>query len=300
MAKKTGKDLLEAAERIDYDGILACLEDGVPGSYVEPKSYVKVFERSSPVARILASVNKPEFSSNNAAACIKLLHEHGADLNYRDNGGFPLDYVEGIYTDDFDERRSVQRNMYNAVAYVLTHGGRQTRKEISVSDVLAYQGVMGNPEFHRLTVIGETYRQAQELGVEFDVDNAGPKEYDKIDRLLKIHERESDLRNGNGFDAKHFVMTRGAENEDGKLYSTSKDEVWYFRSLSEIEKVKAYLDKMNKIVARDEKNILDELKKLEAEKAALLGTEKPKTPVRSRLKKGEASGGTTAKPNKQK
>ena len=155
MTRKTGKDLMKAAQNADYKAIKACLDDGVPANYIEKGAF-----NEDPITLLLGTAGFHEGGSDTQTMkCIKLLFEHGADLNHvggGDGGGYtPMD------APDITEPNN-PLDLFNAVKFVLTHGGKNRRNRDYVMRDFESYGIMSKEQFEQFEKEGETFLTPEE------------------------------------------------------------------------------------------------------------------------------------------
>ena len=162
MVRKSIEDLFDAAITLDYDGLLACLNDDI-----DPDSGKE--DRYSSAIWILRAACKANLADKDAVKCIRLVHEHGADLNYTWNDGYKV--LDAIEVGEVEE--GSERNVHGVVKYILTHGGHNGRDRDSlICELSKHNSIMTKEEFERFEQIGDTYLKAKEEGIELNVDDA--------------------------------------------------------------------------------------------------------------------------------
>jgi len=199
MAKKTGNDLLHAAQQGDYHAIQQCLTDGVPADYVLRDGY----GTCNALTLLLQNVGKHRnCSDTQTMECIKLLYEHGVNLNYSDTrfGSSDREIVSWTYFPVDRSSSSIpinQKDVYNAVKFVLTHGGQTCGthpRDVLLKRILEERGIMTQAEFRRFEEIGVAYMNAKEQGIVLDVDDI--QAVTRFEKEYKIKKRKAWLQNG--------------------------------------------------------------------------------------------------------
>lgn len=192
MTKKTGKDLMEAARNADYKAIKACLEDGVPANYIEKGAF-----NEDPITLLLGTAGFHKGGTGTQTMeCIKLLFENGADLNHvggGDGSGYtPMDAPDITKPDN-------PLDLFNAVKFVLTHGGKNRRNRDYVMRDFESYGIMSKEQFEQFEKEGDEYVK-QKLADAYNADIEANKKREEEILMRKVIQRAPTEKEEEEFD----------------------------------------------------------------------------------------------------
>ncbi len=259
--KKTGKDLLKAAQNADYDGIIACLNDGVSVNYTK-REFGRLrsgcYEEINALAELM--YNAGLFPGDQTVKCIEVLLKNGANINQSlEDLAQPMDFMHPYKTKNPED-------LYHVARFVLTHGGCTGRYDNydDLKERLEEYAHMPKEEFEFFREIGRAYLWAIKEGIDFNLE-------EPLTALIKMRREEKIKKDNDLRKAKRSEFLYGQEYDDVENFSLlaikrAKDRGNFDLKELDAAKTKRLEELHHGIPERDEKAI--ELKALMRERDA--------------------------------